>query len=285
MPFATIDGIETKFQVTGSGTPLLMLAPGGFDSSIMRWSAGGAWKELLPLNALADRFQVIAYDRREAGESGGRLEPLTWELYVKQATGLLDHLGVESAFVLGGCMGVAVALAIGHMAPRRVRGLLLHWPVGGYRWMHKGRGFFDAHIAYVRGHGLAAALARAKELKTFWRGDPSGGPWSAVLVNEAALAEAFVKQDVAHYIRILERSRDTLFNDSMPSGATGEQLIAMQAPACIMSGNDAAHSHSAAVALRELLPKVQLSPLMPPQQSGAAVGAWIRESVAWMQKQ
>lgn len=285
MPIATIDGIKTNYQLTGSGTPLLMLAPGGFDSSIMRWSAGGAWKELLPLNALADQFQVIAYDRREAGDSGARLEALTWEVYVKQATGLLDHLGIENAYVLGGCMGVSVALAIGRLAPKRVRGLLLHWPVGGYRWMQKGRGFFNGHITYVQQHGLAAALERAKELKSFWRGDPSGGPWSAALANDPALAQAFVQQDPAHYLRILERSRDTLFNDSMPSGAGGEDLIAMQAPACVMSGDDPAHAHSAAVTLRELLPKVQLSPLMPPQQSGAVVGAWIRDSVAWMQKQ
>ena len=283
MPFATIDGIKTNYQVTGSGTPLLMLAPGGFDSSIMRCSASGAWKELQPLNALADHFQVIAYDRREAGDSGGRLEALNWECYVKQAMGLLDHLGIESAYVLGGCMGVSVALAIGHAVPKRVRGLLLHWPVGGYRWMHKGRGFFDGHIAYVREHGLAAALARAKELKTFWRGDPSGGPFSAALANDAVLADAFVNQDMANYIRILERSRDTLFNDTMPSGASGDQVMQMQAPACIMSGNDSAHAHSAAVALHELLPKSQLSPIMPPQQTGAAVGAWIRESIAWMQ--
>ena len=285
MTYATIDGIKTRYQVTGSGTPLLMLAPGGFDSSIMRWSASGAWKELLPLNALVDQFQVIAYDRREAGDSGGRLEPLTWEVYVKQATGLLDHLNIDSAYVLGGCMGVSVALAIGHLAPQRVRGLLLHWPVGGYRWMHKGRGFFDAHIAFVREQGLAAALACARELKTFWRGDARGGPWSAALANDPALAEAFVNQDLPNYIRMLERSRDTLFNDTMPSGASGEEVMAMQAPACIMSGNDAAHAHSAAVALRELLPKVRLSPVMPPAQSGVAVGAWIRESVAWMEQQ
>jgi pimeloyl-ACP methyl ester carboxylesterase len=285
MPFATIDGIKTNYQVSGSGTPLLMLAPGGFDSSIMRWSASGAWKELLPLDALADQFQVIAYDRREAGDSSGRVEPLTWELYVKHAAGLLDHLGVDSAYVLGGCMGVSVALAIGRLAPKRVRGLLLHWPVGGYRWMQKGRGFFDGQIAYVRQHGLAGVLERARVLKTFWRGDPSGGPWSAALANDTALAESFVQQDIPNYIRILERSRDTLFNDTMPSGASGEQLIAMQAPACVMSGDDASHAHSAAVALRELLPKVQLSPLMPPQQTGAAVGAWIRDSVKWMQTQ
>jgi pimeloyl-ACP methyl ester carboxylesterase len=285
MAFATIDGIKTNYQVTGSGTPLLMLAPGGFDSSISRWSASGAWKELLPLTALADQFQVIAYDRREAGDSGGRLEPLAWDAYVKQATGLLDHLGVDKAYVLGGCMGVSVALAIGHRVPQRVHGLLLHWPVGGYRWMLKGRGFLDGHIAYVREHGLAAALERAKELKTFWRGDPSGGPWSAVLANDPVLAEAFVKQDVPQYIRIVERTRDILFNDTMPSGASGEEVIAMKPPACIMSGNDAAHAHSAAIALRELLPKVQMSPLLPPQQTGAATGAWIRESVAWMQTQ
>ena len=284
MPFAIIDGIKTHYQVSGSGTPLLMFAPGGFDSSITRWSAGGAWKELLPLASLADRFQLIAYDRREAGASGGRIEPLTWELYVRQATGLLDHLGIETAFVLGGCMGVSVALAFGRLAPQRARGLLLHWPVGGYRWMMKGREFFDGHIAFVRRHGLAAALEKARELKNFWRGDPSGGPWSAALANDARLAGAFLAQDAAAYIRILELSRDTLFNDTMPSGASGAEVMALQRPACIMSGNDAAHAHSAAVALHELLPKSQLSPVMPPQQSGAAVGAWIRDSVAWMQQ-
>jgi hypothetical protein len=77
---------------------------------------------------------------------------------------------------------------------------------------------------------------------------------------------------------LVVQSRENLFNDTMPSGATGEELLAMKLPAFIMSGDDASHSASAALALRELLPDARLSPLMPPAQSAATVAAWIREA-------
>jgi hypothetical protein len=51
-----------------------------------------------------------------------------------------------------------------------------------------------------------------------------------------------------------------------------------------MSGDDASHATSAAHALRELMPRATLSPLMPPQQSPQAVGQWIRESVRAMRE-
>src|SRR6202521_4869017 len=105
MPFAVIDGIRTHYQVTGSGTPLLLQAPGGFDASISKWRTAGVWKDLQPLEALTGGFQVIAYDRREIGESGGRIEPFAWESYARHARALLDYLGIDSALTLGGCMG------------------------------------------------------------------------------------------------------------------------------------------------------------------------------------
>jgi hypothetical protein len=36
MPYARIDGIRTSYQVTGNGVPLLMLAPGGFGSTMAK---------------------------------------------------------------------------------------------------------------------------------------------------------------------------------------------------------------------------------------------------------
>src|ERR1700704_3256480 len=56
MPFAQIDGIKTHYQVTGNGIPLLMLAPGGFDSTMAKFGSGGnaTWKPLNPLQSLAD---------------------------------------------------------------------------------------------------------------------------------------------------------------------------------------------------------------------------------------
>src|SRR5688500_15783095 len=171
MPVATIDGLKVNYLVQGSGPHLLMLAPGGFDSTTSRWSSGGVWKEMDALNALSRHFTVIAYDRREAGVSGGRVEVLDWGTFARQGEALLDHLGVARAWLIGGCMGVSVALAVAARAPERCAGLLLHWPVGGYRWMLKGRGFFGRHIAFVREHGLAAVAERARATTNFWH-DP-----------------------------------------------------------------------------------------------------------------
>lgn len=279
MAFADIDGIRTQYEVAGEGPPLLMLAPAGFDSSMSRWRLNGVWKEMQPLDTLRKDFTLIAYDRREAGESGGRIEPLTWDCYARHGIALLDHLKIDRALVIGGCMGVSVALAIGARYPERVRGLLLHWPVGGYRWMIKARSNFDKHLAYLKEHGFAGVAAKAKQSGLFWN-DPEAGPWSAPIKHDAAFAARYLKQDVEAYRALVAQSRDKLFSDVMPSGATGEELLAMNLPAFIMPGDDASHSCSSAHALRELMPNAQLSPLMPPAQNAASVAAWLRDAKA-----
>jgi pimeloyl-ACP methyl ester carboxylesterase len=258
---------------------MIMLSPGGFDSNIDGWSSRSVWKELRPLETLAKEFTMIAYDRREAGQSGGRVEPHTWYMWAAEAVALLDHLKIDRAWVIGGCMGVSVASAIGAHFPERCLGLLMHWPVGGFRWRAKGHLNFNKHIAFARANGLAAVAARAKKAAGFWA-DPESGPWATVLAQDEAFAAKYVKQDLEQYLAVVAYSRDTVFDDTMPSGATGDQLMAIKLPSFIMSGDDASHATSAAHALRELISGSVLSPLMPPQQNAATVTAWIRESVA-----
>ena len=64
-------------------------------------------------------------------------------------------------------------------------------------------------------------------------------------------------------------SSNALFNDTMPSGANGAQLMAMNVPAFIQSGNDSSHAHSASWALKELMPDAELWDVLPPHQNGA----------------
>ena len=52
MPTAVIDGLNVNYVVKGSGPHLLMLAPGGFNSTIEKWG-GGVWGEMDALNSLA----------------------------------------------------------------------------------------------------------------------------------------------------------------------------------------------------------------------------------------
>lgn len=270
MPFTTINGIQVNYQIQGSGPPLLMFAPGGFRSVMSRWTAAHGnreWKEMDALATLSRHFTTIAYDRREAGLSGGRVEPLTWDLYVREAKALLDLAGARQAILLGSCMGAALALAFAVRHPAACRGLYLHWPVGGYRWMMKGHTFFKRHADFVRAHGLAAVVKRAPQGENFWM-DPEIGPWGSPCAIYAEFAAGFVKQEMERYLDICARSRDTLWNDTMPSGASGAELQGIQVPAFIQSGNDASHAHSASWALRELMPQAELWDVLPPHQNG-----------------
>lgn len=277
MPFADIEGIPTRYEVRGDGPPLMLLAPVGSNDSISRRWADRVWRGFRPLDALVADFCVIVYDRRESGASGGCIEPLSWSHCARHAKGLLDHLGVEKAFLLGGCVGCSVALALAALSPERCRALLLHWPVGGFHWLTRGRANFDRHIAFTREHGLEGVAELASRSRMFWS-DPDAGPWSSLLASDPAFAESFVRQDLDRYLQIVAQSRDSLFSDTLPSGATCEQLVAMNVPAFIMPGNDAMHTTSCAQVLRELLPQAKLSSLKLSQQNATTIGQWISES-------
>lgn len=266
MPTATIDGLEVAYVTRGSGPALLMLAPGGFDATMEKWTTAGVWKGMRPLEALAGEFTIVAYDRRESGSSGGRAEKLSWSLFAEQAKGLLDHLKISEAFILGGCMGCSVALAFAARFPAATRALVLHWPVGGYRWKVNGGERFSRHLRFARDNGLAAIVKRAQEGKSFWQ-DPEAGPWASVLVRDERFAEAFQKQDFERYLGIVAASGRTLFDRDVPPGAEAEEIMAMKVPALIIPGDDPSHATSGAHYLRELLPKPDFWPVMPPEQT------------------
>lgn len=265
MAVAMVDGLEVYYETRGSGAPLLMLAPGGFDATIEKWLATNAWKEINAFEKLSSQFQLIIYDRREAGRSGGRVEKLRWDLYARQAKGLLDHLKIDSAFVLGGCMGCSVALAFAVSFPEATRALVLHWPVGGYRWKANSRERFARHAALVRERGLAGVVERAREKGSFWQ-DPESGPWAPCIARDARFAEAFASQDQQRYLGIVEASGRALFDRDTAPGAEPEEIMGIKAPALIVPGDDPSHATSAAHYLRECLPNAEYWNVMPPEQ-------------------
>jgi pimeloyl-ACP methyl ester carboxylesterase len=266
MPTATLDGLEVNYVVKGSGPALLMLAPGGFDATLEKWTTAGVWKGMRPLDTLVSDFTVIAYDRRESGASGGRVERLTWALFADQAKALLDHLKINEAYVLGGCMGCSVALAFAARYPQATRALVLHWPVGGYKWKLNGADRFARHARFAREHGLAGVVKRAHESRSFWA-DPEAGPWASVIVRDPKFAAEFQQHDPERYLGLVLASGRTLFDRDMPPGAEPEEIMAMKVPALIITGDDPAHATSGAHYLRELLPRPEFWPVMPPEQT------------------
>ena len=106
------------------------------------------------LDHLSRNFSCIIYDRREAGQSGGRVEHVTWADYVVQGKGLLEHLNIKRAHLMGGCMGCCPLLAFAVAYPEMVSSMILYWPVGGAKYRINGRKRFGDHLAYVDLNGL-----------------------------------------------------------------------------------------------------------------------------------
>src|SRR5437764_14437005 len=130
MATAIIDGVRTRYEVIGAGPPLLMYAPAGFDATLDKWATQGVYAKIKLRDHLPKKYTCIVFDRRECGQSGGRVERLTWAHYVAQGKGLLDHLRVERAHIMGGCMGCCPVAAFGVMHPQAVPRMLPLWPVG-----------------------------------------------------------------------------------------------------------------------------------------------------------
>jgi len=267
MPFATIDGIATRYELRGSGPPLLMYAPGGFNAVVETWSTQSVYARIKLLDHLPRHFTCIAFDRRECGQSGGRVERVTWAHYVLQGKGLLDHLGFPRAFLIGGCMGCSPVAAFAVAHPERVAATVLFWPVGGAKYRISSHARFAEHLGFVQSHGLDGVVALiGKEGKPFGA-DPRGGPWASVIKRDADFAAAYAKQNVEQYKLICAGMCRSLFDRDTAPGAEPEDLLRLDIPALIVPGRDAAHATSAARYLEECLPRAEYWDIAPEQQT------------------
>ena len=115
MPRTQVNGISVYFEVCGQGEPLVMIM--GFAGT------QGGW--IFQKNTFKRSFQVITFDNRGAGKTDKPAGPYSIRMMAEDTVGLMDHLGVEKAHILGVSMGgyIAQEIAINH--PERVRKLVL----------------------------------------------------------------------------------------------------------------------------------------------------------------
>ena len=254
MAVADLDGIPTRYELVGEGPPLLMFSPGGFDSSLENWTSFGRYRDLGLVQAFAPAYTCILFDRRESGQSGGRVQRLGWEHYVAQALALIDHLGLERVHAMGGCVGCSTAAAFAVAAPSRVRSMVLFSPAGGPRYRMAQHRRFVEHLAFVVGHGLAAVADLARSTEAGFSKDPRVGPWAAPLRASDAVAASYAALDPARYETIVTGTVRGLFDRDTVPGVEAEDLMTLDAPALIVPGQDASHAPSAARYLQECLP-------------------------------
>ncbi|QJP12466.1 alpha/beta hydrolase [Starkeya sp. ORNL1] len=141
MPTFQHDGIEFAFLDEGEGEPILLIHGFGSTKEI-NW-VGPGWVSTL---TRAGR-RVVAIDNRGHGASGKLYDRALYEprLMAGDALGLLDHLGLRRADVMGYSMGGRIGAYAALAAPERVRSLIL----GGIG------------INLVEGVGLPVTIAEA----------------------------------------------------------------------------------------------------------------------------
>ena len=235
-----------------------MMSPGGFDATIEKWRTQGVYTRLKLLDHLPRQYTCIVYDRRESGESGGRVEHITWAHYVAQAKGSARSPADSSRAHHGRVHGLLAGDGVRRRASGRDASLVLYWPVGGAHYRINGHARVAEHLAYVEQHGLHGVVS----LVTAERQDLQPGSARRLLgLGHPA------RSGLRHRVHALTTSgrtrqlviatRDTLFDRDTSPGAEPEDLFRLDIPALVVPGRDKSHATSAARYLEECLPRAE----------------------------
>lgn len=115
---AHLNGIDINYEVHGEGTPLVLAH--GYTASL------DMWREQVP--AFSARYRLVIYDTRGHGATTAPADPACYDLardYVADQLALMDHLGIDAAYVGGLSMGGMIAQEFVLQHAERVKALLL----------------------------------------------------------------------------------------------------------------------------------------------------------------
>jgi 3-oxoadipate enol-lactonase len=127
---AFVNGINVAYEIRGSGPPLLLIM--GYRLNSRAWPPDF-------IDALAKRFTLILFDNRGTGQSDKPTSGYALSNIARDICGLLEHLEIPSAHVLGYSMGGAVAQELACRHPECVRRLVLCATLcGGPRTVYAG---------------------------------------------------------------------------------------------------------------------------------------------------
>ena len=117
LTFATSNGLTLHYTLDGvpAGGPLVFLNSLGTDLRI--------WDNVVP--HFADRYALIRYDKRGHGLSDCPPGPYSLRGHTNDLAGLLAHLHVDEAVLIGDSVGGMIALDFAVSRPHQVKALVL----------------------------------------------------------------------------------------------------------------------------------------------------------------
>ena len=135
--FAPVNGAQLYYEVVGAGQPMILIHAGVADGRM--WD--GQFTEF------AKHYRVIRYDMRGIGRSA---MPSGQFSNHGDVAGLLDHLQIDRAIVVGISFGGKIAIDFALSYPNRVSALVLGAPsVGGTKPSERILQFWEAEEAAI----------------------------------------------------------------------------------------------------------------------------------------
>jgi pimeloyl-ACP methyl ester carboxylesterase len=114
--YVPVNGIKVYYEVHGEGRPIVLLH-GAFFTIDMNWG------QLIP--ELSKNRKVIAIELQGHGHTPFSDRKLSFPALASDVEGVLDHLKIDSADVVGYSMGGSVAYQFAIQSPKRVRKLVI----------------------------------------------------------------------------------------------------------------------------------------------------------------
>jgi pimeloyl-ACP methyl ester carboxylesterase len=114
--YAPVNGLKMYYEVHGDGSPIVLLH-GSFMSIDLNFA------QLIP--ELSKKHKVIALEMQGHGRTSDIDRDYSYTALASDIDGLLKHLKIDSAHVLGYSLGGTVALELAIKYPTRVRSLVI----------------------------------------------------------------------------------------------------------------------------------------------------------------
>jgi pimeloyl-ACP methyl ester carboxylesterase len=114
--YADVNGLKMYYEVYGNGKPIVLLH-GSYMTIPMNWS------HFIPL--LAKNRKVIVTEMQAHGRTRDISRELSYEAMADDVSGLLKHLKIDSADILGYSMGGGIAFQLAVRHPEQVRRLVV----------------------------------------------------------------------------------------------------------------------------------------------------------------
>jgi pimeloyl-ACP methyl ester carboxylesterase len=134
-----INGANIYYEVYGSGEPLILIH-GGLGN-------GKYWVNQIPV--FAAKYQVIVMDSRGHGRSSFDEQPITYALMASDVLGLMDHLKIDKASIVGWSDGGIIGLEIAIHHPERLNKVVAYganFDPTGVRLDIGDNAYFNAYI-------------------------------------------------------------------------------------------------------------------------------------------